>query len=130
MATRKSAAIKKRATGVQRSKKLTSAELKARALKPTALLAPMHPAAAAEQDLPFLGHPRAVVIVTMAANTSPTNLARSLAQLGVNGISFQKAVFKGVVAVRYSINIDAIPNSPTTTLIQVVTVIQNAPKSA
>jgi hypothetical protein len=89
----------------------------------------MHPTAGAEQDLPFLGHPRAVVIVTMAANTSPTNLPRSLGQIGVNGISFQKSVFQGVVAAGYSINIDAIPDSPTSTLIQAVTVIQNAPKS-
>ena len=130
MAAKNSPAIKKSATAPKPAKKLTSTELQAQALKPAALLAPMHPTEAPEHDLPFLGHPRAVVIVTMAANTSPTNLARSLAQLGVNGIPFQKAVFQGVVGLGYSIEIDAIPDAPSTTLIQVVTVIQNAPKSA
>jgi rhodanese-related sulfurtransferase len=75
---------------------------------------------------PVLGHAKAIVIVCAAANTSPSNLARSLTQLGVNGIAFQKSVFDGVTKAGYTIKLDDIPNSPDTTLIQVVTVIQNA----
>jgi len=77
---------------------------------------------------PFLGHARAVVKVCACANTSATNLPRTLAQLGVSGIPFQKCVFNAVEEAGYSINIDDIPNSPSTTLLQVVNVIQNAPK--
>jgi|GEM_PF-4390053 hypothetical protein len=110
------------------SKRLSLAELKARALKPEKLLAPLHPSADAINDLPFLGQARAVVIVTAAANTSPSNLPRTLAQLGVNGISFQSSVFNGVNIAGYTIGLDAIPNSPSTTLLKVVGVIQNAPK--
>jgi len=90
------------------------------------LIAPMTPAA--ETTDPFLGHARAVVIVCACAGTSPTNLPRSLAQLGVNAVPFQKCVFNGVAQAGFSIAIDAIPNSPTTTLLQVVTAIQNAPR--
>jgi hypothetical protein len=110
--------------------KLTATELKARAMKHATLIAPLSASSAPEHDLPFLGHPRAVVIVTMAANTSPTNLPRSLAQLGVKEIAFQKAVFDGVGNAGYTIAFDAIPDSPTTTLIKVVNVIQVAPKAA
>jgi hypothetical protein len=116
----------KMTSGAGQLKRLTTAQLKQKQMKHATLLAPMA-ATGAPADPPFLGHPRAVVIVCAAANTSPTNLPRTLAQLGLNGIPFQKAVFKGVVVAGYTIKIDTIPNSPSTTLLQAVTVIQAAP---
>ena len=81
------------------------------------------------QDLPFLGHARAVVIVTFCAKTSPANLSRALAELGVDGNSFQTCVFEGIRKARYETDVDNIPNSPDTKLIKVVSVIQSAPKT-
>jgi hypothetical protein len=86
--------------------------------------------AAARTDLPFLGHTRAVTIVCGCAGTTGSNLPRSLAQLGVNGISFQKCVFGEVEKAGYDIAIDDIPDSSDTTLIAVVAVIQNAKRRA
>ncbi len=77
----------------------------------------------------FLGHAAAVVIVCACANTSPLNLARSLQELGVDGVSFQGCVFNGVRRAGCTIDIDDIPDAPDTTLIQVVNVIQNAPRA-
>ena len=107
-----------------KSTKLTKTQLSEMAMSHAELLAPM--AASEGMQDPFLGHARAVVIACACAGTSPTNLARSLAQLGVNGIPFQKCVFNGVKQAGFSIGIDNIPNSPATTLLQVVTVIQSA----
>lgn len=92
------------------------------------LLAPMS-AEADGQDLPFLGHARAVVTVCNCANTSPANLFSTLDQLGVNGLSFQQCVFGSVISLGYSIDVDTIPDAPTSTLVSVVDVIQNAPKA-
>jgi len=80
-------------------------------------------------DLPFLGHARAVVTVCTCANSSPANLFSTLNDLGVNGISFQQCVFGSVVNLGYSIGVDSIPDAPTSTLISVVDIIQNAPKA-
>jgi hypothetical protein len=77
---------------------------------------------------PFLGHARAVVIVCNCGNTSPVNLPRTLAELGVDGLPFQLCVTRAVRTAGYAIRIDDIPNAPETRLIQVVTVIQNAPR--
>ena len=77
---------------------------------------------------PFLGHARAVVIVCNCGNTSPANLPRTLAELGVDGLPFQRCVRGAVRTTGYAIRIDDIPNAPDTRLIQVVTVIQNAPR--
>jgi hypothetical protein len=91
-----------------------------------ALLEPLH-ADVTGQDV--LGHAAAVVIVCACANTSPLNLPRTLAELGVNGTSFQVCVFNGVAKVGYQIGMDDIPDAPTTTLISVVNAIENAPKA-
>ena len=91
------------------------------------LIAPMG-ADKAGQDLPFLGHARAVVIVCTCANTSPLNLSRTLAELGVDGLPFQQCVFGSVTSLGYSIRMDDIPDSPDTRLIDVVDVIQSASK--
>lgn len=92
------------------------------------LLAPIA-AAMPGQDQPVLGHARAVVIVCACANTSPLNLPRTLSELGVDGNSFQTCVLSGVRHAGYTIGIDRIPDSPDTTLFQVVIVIQNAPRA-
>jgi hypothetical protein len=84
-----------------------------------------HPVVGVE---PFLGHAAAVVIVCNCGNTSPVNLPRTLAELGVDGLPFQQCVNKAVRTAGYAIRIDDIPNAPQTRLIQVVTVIQNAPR--
>lgn len=73
-----------------------------------------------------LGYAHAVVIVCACANTSPLNLSRTLNELGMDGISFQGAVYNSIRRSGYAIDIDAIPDAPTSTLIAVVTVIQNA----
>lgn len=73
-----------------------------------------------------LGFTRAEDIVCKAANTIPANLSRTLAELGVDGISFQGTAFNGVSKAGYSIDIDSIPNSPSTTLFAAAAVIQNA----
>jgi hypothetical protein len=92
------------------------------------LLAPMSTEAEG-QDLPFLGHARAVVIVCNCANSAPSNLFRTLDQLGVNGLAFQQCVFGSITSIGYSIDVDAIPDAPSSTLINVVDAIQNAPKA-
>jgi hypothetical protein len=79
---------------------------------------------------PFLGHAQAVQIVCKCANTIPANLARTLAELGVNGIPFQQAVRTAINAAGYAIGADDVPGAPGTRLIQVVTIIQNARRSA
>ena len=78
-------------------------------------------------DTAVLGRDKSVIIVCHAANTSPANLPRTLLQLGVNGVPFQKSVFDGVDAAGFTIDPDAIPNAPTTKLSTVVDVIQNSP---
>jgi hypothetical protein len=108
------------------TKKMTVAELKAKAMSHKALLAPM----AAVADGEVLGHARAVVIVCACAGTNPTNLPRTLGQLGVNGVAFQKCVFNAVQTAGFDILLTDIPNSPSTTLIQVAAVIENAPKKS
>ena len=108
-----------------RSRLWTASELKKRAMGQGALLEPMN---ATNQPDPFLGNARSVVIVCHCAQTSPANLPRTLAQLGVNGIPFQKCVLTGVNQAGYSIDIDDIPNASSNTLLDVVTVIQNAPR--
>jgi hypothetical protein len=120
---------KKKFSSPKRTKKWTRAQLEAKALPIRSVMAPMHPTAADVNDLPFLGHARAVVIVTTAAGTDATNLPRSLSQLGVNGPSFQKDVFDGVKHAGYKIGLDQIPDAPATTLIEAVNVIQQAPKA-
>jgi len=82
--------------------------------------------AQAGQAPPTLGYSQAVVIVCACANTSPLNLSRTLNDLGVDGISFQGCVYNSVRKSGYTIGIDKIPDAPTTTLISVVAVIQNA----
>ena len=69
------------------------------------LLSPMS-VQAVGQDLPFLGHARAVVTVCTCANTSPANLFSTLEQLGVNGIPFQQCVFGTITSLGYSIDVD------------------------
>ena len=76
----------------------------------------------------FLGHAAAVVIVCACANTSPINLTRTLQELGVDGVSFQGCVFNSVRRAGCRIDIDTIPDSPDTRLIDVVNVIQDAPR--
>jgi hypothetical protein len=76
-----------------------------------------------------LGHAAAVVIVCACANTSPLNLARTLAELGVDGVSFQGCVFNGVRRAGFTIDIDDIPDSSDTTLIEVVNIIQDASRA-
>lgn len=78
------------------------------------------------QEPATLGYTQAVVIVCACANTSPLNLSRTLNDLGIDGISFQGAVFNAVRKSGYSIDIDSIPDAPTSTLIAVVAVVQNA----
>jgi hypothetical protein len=73
-----------------------------------------------------LGYPKAVVIACTCANTSPLNLSKTLNDLGVDGVSFQGAVFNSVRKSGYSIAIDSIPDAPATILVAVVEAIQNA----
>ena len=124
---------KKRASALKKTKKKirkwTLAQLEAKSLPMSLVMAPMHPTAALENDLPFLGHARAVVIVTTAAGTDASNLPRSLSQLGVSGPSFQQDVFDGVKHAGYKIGLDQIPDAPSTLLIEAVNVIQQAPKA-
>jgi hypothetical protein len=89
--------------------------------------APASPPRAAD---PFLGHARAVLIVCKSAKTVPANLARTLEELGVNGIPFQQAVRAAVKAAGYALSADDVPGAPGTRLIQVVTIIQNARRAA
>jgi|SRR6266403_2233204 len=108
--------------------KLSPEELQAKQMP----IAELHAAIAAPHpglDLPMLGHARAVVISCACANTSPLNLARTLDELGIDGNSFQTCVFNGVRDAGYTIQINAIPDSGDTKLIDVVIVIQNAPRT-
>lgn len=107
---------------------MTENESKPPRLDQKTLLGPMS-VEADGQDLPFLGHPRAVNTVCICANTSQLNLFRTLSELGVDGIPFQICVFGTVKRLGYSIDVDDIPDAPDSTLISVVNVIQNAPKS-
>ncbi len=118
----------KRAPSRAQSKKSFAAKLAETAMSQADLLAPL--AAAAALPDPFLGQAHAVVIASACAQTSPTNLPRTLAQLGVNGIPFQRCVFNGVDQLGYSIPLDNIPDAPTNTLLDVVNTIQNAPRKA
>jgi len=74
----------------------------------------------------FLGHAQAVLIVCKCANTIPANLARTLSELGVNGIPFQQAVRTAVNAAGYALGAADVPGAPGTRLVQIVTIIQNA----
>jgi hypothetical protein len=108
------------------AKKSSSAEAKTRTaknLKDTAAKDPKECAAATD---PFLGHVRAVTIVCGCAKTIPANLARTLDELGVNGIPFQQSVRNAVRAAGYTIGADDVPGAACTRLVQVVTIIQNA----
>lgn len=120
---------KKKTSAPKKTKKWTRGQLEAKSLPISSVMAPMHPTAGIENDLPFLGHARAVVIVTTAAGTDASNLPRSLSQLGRNGPSFQQDVFEGVKHVGYKIGLDQIPDAPSTLLIEAVNVIQQAPKA-
>jgi hypothetical protein len=99
---------------------------------PTASATTPHaaPAVRPRAVAPFLGHARAVQIVCKCANTVPENLARTLEELGVNGIPFQQAVRMGVTAAGYAIGADDVPGAPGTRLAKVVTIIQNARRIA
>jgi len=118
---------KKKTSAPKKSKKWTRTQLKTKALPISSVMAPMHPTSAVENDLPFLGHARSVVIVTTAAGTDASNLPRSLSQLGRNGPSFQQDVFEGVKHAGYKIVLDEIPDASSTLLIDAVNVIQQAP---
>jgi hypothetical protein len=111
------------------ARKWSAAKLAAGFISHEELLAPMN-SNAPGGDLPILGHARAVVIVAFCAKTTPANLSRTLAELGVDGISFQNCVFDGVGKAGYRIKIDDIPDGPDTKLIKVVSVIQNAARAS
>jgi hypothetical protein len=95
------------------------------AVRPTA--APCAPPRAAA---PFLGHGPAVTIVCASARTIPANLARTLAELGLSCASFQQSVRTAVTAAGYALGAEDVPAAPGTRLIQVVTIIQNARRTA
>ena len=118
--------LRKTNSNTRQSKKLSQRLLAARQMTHSRLLAPIHAEVTGQE---VLGHAAAVIIVCACANTSPLNLPRTLAELGVNGTSFQICVFNGVKKAGYKINIDDIPDSPSTTLIEVVNAIENAPKA-
>lgn len=96
-----------------------------KAINHKTLMAPMS-AEAGGQDQSVFGHARAVVTVCNCANTSPANLSHTLSELGVNGLSFQQCVFGTVTSLGFTIKLDDIPDSPSSTLISVVDVITNA----
>ncbi len=116
-------------TSAEKTKQWSAAKLAAGHISHDELLEPMR-ADTSGGDLPFLGHARAVVIVTFCAKTTPANLSRTLAELGVDGIAFQSCVFEGIRKAGYRMDIDDIPDSSDTTLIRVVFVIQNAPRAS
>lgn len=117
---------KKKSRRQQKPKRLSQRLLKARQMTHASLLRPLR-SEITGQDV--LGHAAAVVIVCACANTSPLNLPRTLAELGVNGTSFQTCVFKRVTHLGYTIDMDDIPDSPSTMLISVVNAIENAPRA-
>ena len=88
------------------------------------------PCAAPRAAAPFLGHGQAVTIVCASARTIPANLARTLEELGVSGAQFQQSVRTAVTAAGYTLGVDDVPAAPGTRLIQVVTIIQNARRTA
>jgi hypothetical protein len=77
----------------------------------------------------LLGVPHAIVIVCGAARTDPTNLERTLEELGRDGESFQRDVYSGVTKAGYYIEIDSIEHSGDTALSDVVVDIQSSPQS-
>lgn len=79
-----------------------------------------------EDEASTLGFSHAIDIVCAAANTDPRNLSRTLGDLGVDGVSFQGTVFNGIREAGYLIDIDSIPDAPTSTLFSVAGEIQNA----
>jgi hypothetical protein len=117
--------VVKKAAPPKKSARLTKTAL-AKVMMPHADIIKLMSTGTPDPKPPVLGHAKAIVIVCAAANTGPGNLPRTLSQLGVNGIAFQKSVFDGVGHAGYTIPINRIPDSPSTTLISVVTVIQNA----
>jgi len=76
-----------------------------------------------------LGNAAARGIVLGCASTIPGNLPRTLQELGVNGFQFQTCVFGGVTGAGFSISRDRIPSAPSSTLVQAVNAIQDAPAS-
>jgi hypothetical protein len=124
----------KKAARPQKPKKTTplkKPKKAARPQKPTAKLALKAKAVGAPvQDLPFLGNDRAVDIVCACANSTAANLFRTLSQCGVNGNSFQQCVFGEIKSKHYIIGIDLIPDAPSSKLIDVVNVIQNAKRAS
>jgi hypothetical protein len=111
--------------GKTRSKRIRQQRKKREYLDHKVLLGPMH-AQAAGQDTDVLGYSKAVVTVCHCANTSPANLFSTLDQLGVNGIAFQQCVFGSIKTLGYSIDVDSIPDAPSSTLISVIDAITNA----
>ena len=91
---------------------------------------PAAPCAPPRAAAPFLGHGQAVAIVCASARTIPANLARTLAELGLSCASFQQSVRCAVTAAGYTLGVEDVPAAPGTRLIQVVTVIQNARRTA
>ncbi len=83
--------------------------------------------AALDGPTPFLGSSRAVTIALHCANTVLGNLPRTLTQLGLNGLLFQKCVVQSVRNAGFVIAPGAVPNAPADTLIDVVNAIQTAP---
>jgi hypothetical protein len=108
------------------AKKSSSAAAKNRAAKDLKNTAAKDPKERARTADPFLGHAQAVTIVCGCAKTIPANLARTLDELGVNGMPFQQSVRIAVRAAGYAIGADDVPGAPGTRLVQVVTIIQNA----
>ena len=88
------------------------------------------PCAPPRAAAPFLGHGQAVTIVCASARTIPANLARTLAELGLSCASFQQSVRTAVDAAGYALGAEDVPAAPGTRLIQVVTIIQNARRTA
>jgi hypothetical protein len=82
--------------------------------------------ASAEGSDDTLGYSRAVDIACASANTDHRNLSRTLSELGVEGVSFQGTVFNAIRDAGYTIDYDSIPDAPTSTLLSVVGVIENA----
>jgi len=117
---------RKKPSAPRKSPKLSQAILLKRQITHAKLLAPLHADVTGQE---VLGHAAAITIVCACANTSPLNLPRTLAELGVNGTSFQACVFNAVTNAGFQIDMDSIPDAPSTTLISAVITIQNAPKA-
>jgi len=93
MTAKKAPPRKKKKSAQGQSKKLSHKLLFAKQMTHAAVPEPT-PADLTGHDV--LGHALAVVIVRACADTSPLNLPRTLAELGVNGNSFQVCVFNRV----------------------------------